>query len=325
LASPAIPPGGSGELALDLPASAAAADALALRAVDPSGRELWQWVWPLSGIDHFRKPIAQAGTQKAVARETAQTIEIQAGDLTVQISRETGMLAGARRGPQSFSLTRGPWPAVGSAKLIGLATKTDGADVLVNATFTGDLKSVAWRVRGNGWVQCDYNYTATGPQSYCGVTFDYPETLVQSKQWLGAGPYRVWKNRLAGQTLGLWENDYNNTVTGWKEWIYPEFKGCFADVRWLELKTKEGRITAVPSQPTFVQILTPEFPTEALQKGTVVSLPQAGLGFLDAIPAIGSKFRRAGVSGPQGQPTEAMGDYSGRIDLYFGEVPVGKP
>ena len=43
-------------------------------------------------------------------------------------------------------------------------------------------------------------------------------------EWVGDGPYRVWKNRREGVTFGVHSKNYNNTVTG-QSWNYPEFKG----------------------------------------------------------------------------------------------------
>jgi hypothetical protein len=136
--------------------------------------------------------------------------------------------------------------------------------------------------------------------------------------------YRVWKNRQRGTTLNVWENDFNNTITGYADWNYPEFKGCFSRVGWLQLDTTEGPLTAIlgENSPTFVQVLTPEFPPEKLQEKTRVTLPQAGLAFLQAIPPIGDKFHLASDSGPQGQPTEASGSYSDRINFFFGPLPA---
>jgi hypothetical protein len=170
-------------------------------------------------------------------------------------------------------------------------------------------------------LRCDFTYTAEGTNVFIGVVFDYPENLVKSKRWLGDGPYRVWKNRLPGATLGVWQNDYNNTITGWRDWIYPEFKGVFADVRWLQLQTSEGQITVVPENVPFVQVLTPEFPPVKDAGKTIPPLPDCGLGFLHAIPAIGSKFKVATDLGPQSQPNVAHGDYSGSVSFYFGKLP----
>jgi hypothetical protein len=146
--------------------------------------------------------------------------------------------------------------------------------------------------------------------------------LVKSKKWLGNGPYRVWQNRRPGGTLNVWENDYNNTITGYRDWVYPEFKGCFSDVRWLQLETTEGRITAVPENPEmFVQVLTPEFPPAKIQGKTAVPLPKAGLAFLDIIPPIGSKFHGPDEGGPQGALNQASGEYHGSVSFYFGAMP----
>ena len=189
------------------------------------------------------------------------------------------------------------------------------------ATFDGALKKIVWHVRSDGMVMCDYTYHCEGTNDSFGVVFDYPEQLVKGKRWLGDGPYRVWKNRLRGETLNVWENKYNNTITGWRDWIYPEFKGCFANVYWMQLETSEGLITAVPSsRDVFVQVLTPEFPPANTVGKTLVNLPQAGLAFLDAIPPVGSKFKEANTTGPQGQPNVAHGEYSGSVSFYFGEL-----
>ena len=52
-----------------------------------------------------------------------------------------------------------------------------------------------------------------------------PESEIKGVEYLGNGPYRVWKNRLKGNQFGVWNKTYNNTETGEAPWIYPEFKG----------------------------------------------------------------------------------------------------
>lgn len=201
------------------------------------------------------------------------------------------------------------------------ASKENNLWALVTATYTGALKEVTWRIRNDGWLQCDFKYTAEGNYDALGVVFDYPEEKVKHKRWLGDGPFRVWKNRLRGVTFGVWENDYNDTIIGYRGWIYPEFKGCFSNVRWLELETTEGMITVVPENIPFVQVLTPSQPPDNLVGQTKVNLPKCGLGFLDGIPPIGTKFKAANQGGPQGQPNVAHGEYSGTVSFYFGKRP----
>ena len=323
VAVPAIPPGGRGAFEISLPSNLVRdeTDALALRVSDPAGRELWTYVWPLPRLEAFSQLPNNSSRQAHFAGEAGGNINLKFEGLTVSISKQTGLLAGVERG-HDFSFTNGPRPVVGAAKLTGMETNTSGGDVVVTATFNGALKKIIWRLRSDGWLQCDYTYTASGTNDFLGVAFDYPENLVQHKRWLGDGPFRVWQNRLRGVTLNVWENDYNNTLTGFRDWIYPEFKGFFANVRWLQLDTAEGRITvANNSAVPFVQVLTPGFAPTNLMAKAFAPVPKCGLGFLDAIPPIGSKFKEARFSGPQGQPAMAHGEYSGSVSFYFGKLP----
>jgi hypothetical protein len=50
-------------------------------------------------------------------------------------------------------------------------------------------------------------------------------------------------------------------------------------------------------------------------------VPECGLGFLDAIPPIGSKFKEARFSGPQGQPTVLDTELAGSVSFHFGAFP----
>jgi hypothetical protein len=299
VAAPKIPPGQDGLLRIPLPRVEQDADALALRVSDPDGRELWTYVWPLRQPEVLPDQAPVIASADNFGDSNRGAVELKSKDVIAHIDGKTGQLLDVERGEKKFSLSGGP-------RL---------------ATTNSTLKNVAWQLRDDGWLRCDYTYTAEGTNDFFGVTFDYPEALVKSKHWLGDGPYRVWKNRLAGVTPGVWQNDYNNTVTGWRDWIYPEFKGCFAGVRWLQLETTEGQITVVPQNVPFVQVLTPEFPPANFAAKTFTPLPECGLGFLNGIPAIGSSTKKVTDLGPQSQPAVAHGDYHGTVSFYFGKLP----
>jgi len=70
-----------------------------------------------------------------------------------------------------------------------------------------------------------------------------------------------------------------------------------------------------------MQVLTPEFPPAKLGGNTIPPLPVCGLGLLDIIPAIGSKFQRAEAVSPSGARAVAHGEYSGKVSFYFGKLP----
>ena len=318
--SPSIAPEQNGRLKIELPTNWRESDVLSLRIEDPQGREIWTATWPLPGMARFR--VLESGVFSGVAPEWSETtdlIKVRAGDLQVEFTKTTGQIKSVLRGGSSFSFNNGPRLAVGEAKLEKILASRDGTAVVIKADYSGALKSVTWRVHANGWLDCEYVYTADKPSPYLGVYFDYPEALVKSKRWVGEGPYRTWQNRRRGMALGAWSNDYNDTITGYSGWVYPEFKGCFAGVRWLTLDTREGTITTVVgSDDLYVQVLTPSFPPDDLQKGSAIHLPQAGLAFLHEIPAVGEKFHPSETHGPQSQLHPVRELYRGKVSFRFG-------
>jgi len=317
--SKSVPPGTSGILQIDLPQNWRQAEALSLTVNDPQGHTIRSWTWPLPHAADFRAITAAKGADHAQASETTGRITVRCGDLMVAFSKVNGQLVTAERKGQKFSLINGPRPATGSANLTSIEGHQDGSDYIVTALYTGDMKSVRWRVRSSGWVQADYEYTASGPHDYFGVSFDYPDVNVEGMTWLGNGPYRAWQNRIAAGSMGVWSNIYNNTMTGDSGFRYPEFKGYYADVRWATLKTAEGPITIVPGQDNvFLQMLTPKFPANAINART--PFPAADISLLNSIPAIGNKFHRAADTGPDGKKAVGTGEYQGSVSIYFGEL-----
>lgn len=350
-----IPPGASGKLVF--PAASAtgesdrapgASELIALVVKDPAGRELWTHTWP---DRHFTANFSGLLTRSAwgwvTAVEQGDAFKVTAGALVVTFDRTTGHLASVSRDGKPFSISNGlrllkDGPAGASAtaaappRLTSLQHRSDGSDLLVTASYSGDLREVTYRLRPNGWITMDYAYRATGPHHYFGVAFDYPQTQVKAMRYLGEGPYRVWKNRLQGTTLGVWDKPFNDTATGHPAtdqsgtFEYPEFKGYYAGVRWLQLQTAEGPITLLVDQqdatdaenksPIYVQVLTPRLPTGQLAMRSGVPVGTAGLAFLHAIPPIGNKFNEPAVTGPQGQWPVGTGEYRGRVSLYVGSL-----
>ena len=319
-AFPKIAPGSSGSLKVALPDEWRKADVLSMRVEDPQGRELWTYSWPLPGVHRLRDLPAQGSESSSHVSitEDPACFDVRAGDLRARFDRSNGMLTDLSRGEHSLSLGNGPRPAAGEARLVALVARRDGSDAVISGKFEGALNGVEWRVRANGWIDCTYSYRPLPGSSYQGVRFDYPEASVRAKSWIGNGPYRVWQNRTRGVSFGRWSNAYNDTVTGWSGWEYPEFKGCFAAVRWLSLLTTEGTLQVViHSDDQFVQVLKPGFPPDNLQMQTRIELPDAGLAFLDVIPAIGTKFSTPESMGPQGQPPTLPSLYRHKISFSF--------
>jgi hypothetical protein len=325
---------------MEMPPGTEKADALSLRIDDPTGHELWTWVWQLRELQ--RPPMKQS---RPVATDMDSAIEVEAGNVRLTFSKRTGQLTRVTRGEMPLSLANGPRLAIGESKLESITQKGDDNGVIIDAKFSGDMQRATWRVNPDGWVDLDYSYALTGDHDFFGVCFDLPERDVKSMRWLGEGPHRLWKNRLDGTTLGVWENPINDTVTGHSGWKYPEFRGVYAGVRWMRLDTTNGPIVVAPDDPAlFVQVLSPKFPegegppnpnstrpsrpstqpSLGLARYARAKLPDAGLSILHAIPPIGNKFHRADQTGPQGQLNHANGEYRARVRFFFGDAPSTK-
>ena len=172
------------------------------------------------------------------------------------INKTTGMLDSVAVSNQSVSFTNGPTLVAGSGWAISSITNYfDGTNyiILIN-DITNAANGFQWTLRPDGWLKLSYRYTLSGSQSYMGITFNYPSNNVTSVNWLGQGPYRVYKNRLAGQEVFTHTKAYNYVWTGQStnfsrlhggQWNYPEFEGYHGRLYWATLNTVEQPITMV--------------------------------------------------------------------------------
>ena len=159
----------------------------------------------------------------------------------------------------------------------------------------GSINTVTWRFLADGGVYMNVDYYFNGVVDLMGICFDYPETMMKSKQWVGKGPYRVWQNRQEGPQYGLWKNDYNDPIPG-ESWDYPEFKGYFSNVNWMKLNTsapRDGR------------------------DHILYTLPETGISILKAIPAVRNKVNTTDLNGPSAQPYWSKGKGSINAILHF--------
>jgi hypothetical protein len=107
-------------------------------------------------------------------------------------------------------------------------------------------------------------------------------------------------------------------------WKYPEFKGYFAGLHWLQLTTAQGAITvATPTENLFYRLYTPKLGTDSgsiESRRVAVPYPAGDISFLHAVPAIGNKFHEPDKTGPQGQPTHASGRYEATLYFQFSDT-----
>jgi hypothetical protein len=283
--------------------------------LDPRGQELWTWV------------VRGAATTRAVPAPPPQVRSngdaVTSAGFHLEFDPATGMLVKLIAHGRSFPL-RGPhlsvWqraPKLRSFVNVAGATTLRKLELapedgtLARVQYDGGLSEVVWKVRGDELI-VSYRIAYEGVADILGVSFDYPEKGVLGKRWVGEGPYRIWKNRLAGTTFGLHEANYSRSTPG-VSYEYPEFEGFFGAWSWLEMRTRAGSVRIRNSGNI------PYFGLYAPTPGEkpILELPDLGWSFLHAVPPIGTKFALPDVLGPQSQAARFANPIDAELSFTF--------
>ncbi len=315
--SPDVFPGQEGKLRMFLPLHFFDNDVLYITATDPHGREIYTWSWPIqSAATTAAKIVSEEKAGKVRIIEDGSGITAQINDLSFKWDKQTGYLSGVKNGSQRIRFAHGPAPAAGTAELQEIKNYSEDANYIIECSYKGYLKNARWTILPSGWLKLEVQYQPPYQNKFMGISFDYPEEMVEGICWMGNGPYRVWKNRMKGTTLDVWEKAYNNTITGEKDWIYPEFKGYFRNFYWGTIQSKEQDFTIVcPDEDIFLRLFTPKKPAGASNDNTSPEFPSGNISFLQGIDAIGTKFKQPEQLGPMSQLNLSSGEKS--ITLYF--------
>lgn len=204
-----------------------------------------------------------------------------------------------------------------------------GDTAIYTVKYKGAADSIVWRMTPDGLLGMDalvLNYRADNkfdgayfdrPVHNLGFSFSFPEKNVSGMRWLGKGPYRVWKNRIEGTNYGIWQKDYNNTVTGeyYHPLVYPEFKGYHAGLYWATLQSQTTPMTVYSeTDGIFFRVFTPEEQRDRESRGiSVKEYPAGDISFLFEIPAVNSQ----GTGGEASYIKINKGDEGFRMKLWF--------
>jgi hypothetical protein len=291
---------------MSLPANWFAADAILFKAVDRTGLMLNEWIWPIRKQEEIRKQnltmYKGMDTSITIQQDATSYTVIQAG-IRYRFSLADGILHTVSKNNKTFPFGNGPVLAGEKQTLAHFSYYRDEThNLVVAASYTGrNILDVKWIFSPNLPVKLEYSYTQKDSAFYAGIGFSMDEAFITGMKWLGSGPYRVWKNRLQGNKIGVWKKDYNNTVTG-ETFTYPEFKGYHANLYWATIENKVMPFTVYSdTQNIFLQLLRPDQQKTKIIPYVNPPFPQSGLGFMHAIPAIGTKFKGAETMGPQSQ------------------------
>ena len=323
--SPNVEPGQTGKLSM----GKTDADVIELTAIDPHGQEIYTWrKRHMVKLNNLSIRALRQNTQTYTTQEDADKLTVSNGNRQYTFDKKTGRLMGVSVSGKAFSFANGPRFIAAKRsdrsddgfynhddkEAFDKKTQyTEYADQGAFAGFTisdstlvanyihGSLEKVTYRFLKDGGLYMNVDYYFNGVVDLMGICFDYPEDKVKSKTWVGKGPGRVWQNRMEGPQYGLWQNEYNDPIPG-ESFEYPEFKGYFTNVKWMQLETTEGKI-GIEQMGSKIGVYTPRDGRDHL----LYTLPETGLSILKAIPAVRNKVNTTDLNGPSAQPYWSKG------------------
>jgi hypothetical protein len=316
--APAIAAGDSGVLKLNLPADWKEFDALYITATDKTNRQINTWSWNISTPAEIATQLVSENKNKVVVTERDSLLTLQSENTTVTFNKKNGLIAEVRNNSKTVSFNNGPQFAGFKTSFKKLNHYAVPNGYVVELVYDS-ICHTKWTMLQGGWLQLDYDYNPIGSFDFTGITFPYPESEVKGATLMANGPYHVWKNRLKGTQFGVYEKEYNNTITG-QNWEYPEFKGYYSNFYAVKIYTKELPITIVSgTKNLFLHLFTPQKPTYS-KGGVNPPFPAGNISILSGISAIGTKFSEANEEGPQSQQNVCDGStFVGKIYFKFGE------
>ena len=322
---PALPPGSKGKFEVDRPDNWQSADALYLTASDPTGMEVFTWSYPVKTPKQLNvENITYTGNGQIKTEILDSLIFIRSTGIKYTFSKKTGLLQEVTKEGKVIPFNNGPIILEHKDKIESLKVNTFKDKVEIVTVFEETDKSpdwathkelssdiIKWTVHTSGLLDLEVRIKGKKiVKGFKGITFSFPESEVSGMKWLGDGPYRVWRNRMKGTQFKVWENEYNNTVTGESGFVYPEFKGFYSSLYWVKVKGKNdnGFTVYCNSENTFLRMLTPQQPKEDPNHRVSVDFPKGDITFLKNIPPIGTKFQTGDKMGPQGNSENYFGN-----------------
>ena len=299
---PSIKPLEKGTLKMSLPNNWKDYDVIYLKVVDPHQQVLFTWSFPIRQPKELIPQLVQTKGPFKIEINTKDSLYlIQVGDLSLQINKNNGLLETVNNGTL-VPFNHGPILQEGINNFLDFQYRFEENNLVIESSFDRkkSYNTLQWTIYPSGWIKMKVNYFPSAYfTNFVGVNFNFPESQIKGIEYLGKGPYRVWKNRLKGGSLGVWNKDYNSTETG-ESWVYPEFKGYHANLYWAKLRTTSKPITIVTeNENLFLRLFTPAFKTDQW-KNYEPLIPSGDISLMQGIPSIGSKTQRNETTGPMG-------------------------
>ncbi|MFC0318436.1 MULTISPECIES: glycoside hydrolase family 2 TIM barrel-domain containing protein [Olivibacter] len=326
ITSPDIKPFEKGTLHITLPQNWRNYQVLYLTVRDPYKKELFTWSFPVQIPKEVASQlIKEEGTNKITHEERDSLLLVHIGALRLTLNKQNGQLLQVTNGKGTIPFHDGPVLQQGINNFGNFQLHQDGAKLVFASTFDKktNYNTLEWTFFPSGLVKLFVRYFPGDYfTDYVGLNFSLPEKEMLRVTYMGRGPYRVWKNRMKGQSLGVWDKAYNTSETGEAPWLYPEFKGYHANLYWARIKTKNHSFKVItPDEDIFLRLYTPAFKEDPWKNYDLV-FPSGDISFMQGISGIGTKTQKRENTGPMGMknifydyekdPTRAK-----ELTLYF--------
>jgi len=303
--APSIRPFEKGKLKLALPKDWSNYDVLYVTAFDRNNHEIFTWSFPI----HLPTETAPAmvkkdGSGTIKITEADSTWKVSVNDLLLSFNRNNGILVSIRNAKGELPFNNGPVLQEGVQNFKGFTQHFEGSNLIIVSVYEKkeSFNTLQWTIYPSGWVQLSITYfPASYFTNFVGVNFSFPETDIKSVTYMGYGPYRVWKNRMKGNSFGVWSKQYNNTETGESPWIYPEFKGYHAGFYGgIFFTNSNNQFTVVTeTEDLFLRLFAPAWKTDQWHNYEPL-FPSGDISFMQGISSIGTKTQRNETTGPMG-------------------------
>lgn len=336
LTLPDIQPKEVRRIRMNLPESFFNGDVLEIKAFDKEGYEVCTRTFPIKTAKvYFSEQAVANGSIASSSRIDGDITVLSNNNVDITFDNKTGLLKEVLKDGKVIPFNNGPIPIGMKYQFKEAKTRTEDGVAIFTAYYTGMLDSIQWRLDKNGLLSMSalmLNKTARSGGfddadgedkiTNFGFSFSYPEQAVEAVEWFGRGPYRVWKNRIPGMNFGLWNKEYNNTITGESDGllVYPEFKGYHANMYWCRFFSQSPFTVYSESDNVYLRLFTPEEPKgRANGENIMPDFPEGDISFLYEIPAI-RDFKPVSQHGPNSQPSSIRikrGDEGIRMILHF--------
>lgn len=304
ITAPDIAPYDKGILKLDFPAEWRDYDALYITAKDRNGLEIFTWSFPISLPNKVAENFIRKGDAAIETSESDSSYLVAANGIALKFNKRSGFLEEVKNAKGVIPFNNGPQVEEAVTNYKNFTLRRDGDTVVIASTFDKkeSYNTLTWTVYPSGQLKMHVQYFPKEYfTKYVGVNFSFPEDRIKGVEYMGNGPYRVWKNRMKGNQFGVWKKDYNDAATGEIPFEYPEFKGYHSNMYWTKFITDEQSfLVFTDREDVFLRLFTPKEQKDTDWKNMEPTFPNGDISFMNGISAIGTKTQKPETTGPMG-------------------------